>query len=82
MMSSLVLKSKIPIQPYFSLTHMIKEIKSLYGKAEEQKQVTVKTGGRIVGRRKASKDLIFLDIQSNGEQIQIMLDHVKLESKI
>ena len=49
MMSSSVLKSKIPIQPYFSLTHMIKEIKSQYGKVEEQKQVTVKTGGRIVG---------------------------------
>jgi lysyl-tRNA synthetase class II len=38
----------------------------------------VRSGGRIVGRRKVSKDLLFLDVQSNGEQLQFMLDHVKL----
>lgn len=29
----------------------------------------VRSGGRIVGRRKVSKDLLFLDLQSNGEQL-------------
>ena len=38
----------------------------------------VRTGGRIIGRRKASKDLVFLDLQSNGDVIQVMLDHTKL----
>ncbi len=38
----------------------------------------MRTGGRIIGRRKASKDLVFLDLQSNGDVIQVMLDHAKL----
>lgn len=44
----------------------------------ERPQERVRTGGRIIGRRKASKDLLFLDLQSNGETIQVMIDHTKL----
>ena len=61
------------IVPYFSLSHSIKEIKSNYLDEIEQsvdlKHVKIETGGRIIGRRKASKNLLFLDIQSNGENI-------------
>jgi hypothetical protein len=31
-----------------------------------------------IGRRKASKALLFLDLQSNGETIQIMLDTTQM----
>ena len=76
----------LKVQPYFNLTHMIKELKAGYEKLSnddlriinEKGGNRVRTGGRIVGRRKASKDLVFLDLQSNGEQIQVMLDHTKL----
>lgn len=71
---------------------MIREIRDKYEKmsndelrvvAERLSNITngnerVRTGGRIIGRRKASKDLLFLDLQSNGENIQVMLDHTKL----
>jgi len=64
----------LKVQPYFNLTHMIKELKGSYEKLSNddlriinEKGDRVKTGGRIVGRRKASKDLLFLDLQSNGE---------------
>lgn len=83
------------MQPYFALTHMIHQIKELYLAAStDQLQLIerevqskkgehcVKTGGRIIGRRKVSKDLLFLDIQSNGNQLQVMLDHVKLEGSL
>ena len=62
---------------------MIREIRDKYEKmsndelrvvAERLSNITngnerVRTGGRIIGRRKASKDLLFLDLQSNGENI-------------
>ena len=38
-------------------------------------RVELSTGGRIIGRRKAGSELIFLDLESNGEQLQIMLDN-------
>ena len=68
--------SSLKIQPYFNLSHMITEIKGNYEKLSSddlriihEKGDKVKTGGRIIGRRKASKDLMFLDLQSNGQQI-------------
>ena len=69
--------TKLPVQPYFSLSHMIREIRDKYERMSndelrvvaERPAERVRTGGRIVGRRKASKDLLFLDLQSNGETI-------------
>jgi lysyl-tRNA synthetase class 2 len=82
--------SKLPVQPYFSLSHMIREIKDRYEKLSKEELAAigsvpegrVRTGGRIVGRRKASKDLLFLDLQSNGESIQVMLNHTKLNESV
>jgi len=37
-------------------------------------KVEISTGGRIIGRRKASSKLMFLDLESNGTKLQIMLD--------
>lgn len=65
---------------------MIKEIKGKYGELSREDLQSggeyVRTGGRIIGRRKASKDLIFLDLQSNGDVIQVMLDHTKLNGSL
>jgi lysyl-tRNA synthetase class II len=54
---------------YFKLSHSINEITSTYShkvlNSENQtqfKEVEINTGGRIIGRRKASKSLMFLDI--------------------
>ena len=86
----MVTVSKLPVQPYFSLSHMIREIKDRYEKLSKEELAAigsvpegrVRTGGRIVGRRKASKDLLFLDLQSNGESIQVMLNHTKLNESL
>ena len=69
---------------------MIREIKDRYEKLSKEELGTigsvpegrVRTGGRIVGRRKASKDLLFLDLQSNGESIQVMLNHTQLSESV
>jgi hypothetical protein len=57
---------KIPVQPYFTISHIIKDIKSQFKDKDLSstsfKEIKIRTGGRIIGRRKASKDLIFLDI--------------------
>ena len=37
--------------------------------------------GRIIGRRKASTNLLFLDLESNGETVQVMVDSAKLGSE-
>ena len=34
--------------------------------------------GRIIGRRKASANLLFLDLESNGHRLQVMVDGQKL----
>jgi len=45
---------------------MIKEIKGQFGQMSKEDLkncgAKVRTGGRIIGRRKASKDLMFLDL--------------------
>lgn len=72
----------LPIQPYYNLSDSIKTIKTNYNDkdltSEHFQDLVIKTGGRIIGRRKVSKELLFLDLQSNGETIQIMIDHAKL----
>lgn len=89
-MNPKVTVSKLPVQLYFSLSHMIREIKDRYEKLSKEElgaigsvpEGRLRTGGRIVGRRKASKDLLFLDLQSNGEIIQVMLNHTKLNESL
>ena len=39
----------------------------------------VSLSGRIIGRRKASSGLMFLDLESNGENIQILINKTKLQ---
>jgi len=34
----------------------------------------VKIAGRVIGKRKASSTLIFLDIESNGDRVQVVLN--------
>eukprot|EP00347_Sterkiella_histriomuscorum_P009501 403340971 len=71
-------QSNFRVTPYFAISDSITQIKQQYQTqdltSEHFKTLKIQTGGRIIGRRKASKDLIFLDIQSNGQNIQIMLD--------
>ena len=53
------------VAPYFRLSHSIPEIKQLYqgvADIEQCKNVNINTGGRIIGKRKASKNLVFLDV--------------------
>jgi len=40
----------------------------------------VKISGRVIGRRKASTNLLFLDLESNGETVQVMVDNQNLVS--
>ena len=42
-------------------------------------KVEIKTGGRIIGRRKAGSGLMFLDLESNGNTVQVMLDQNNLQ---
>jgi lysyl-tRNA synthetase class II len=82
--------SGIKISPYFSLSAGINDIKLKYASEattsyalETETELfnqgsQVKTGGRIIGRRKASSGLMFLDIESNGETMQVMLNKTRL----
>lgn len=38
----------------------------------------MKVAGRVVGKRKASSSLIFLDIESNGDRLQVVLNERNL----
>ena len=42
-------------------------------------EAQVSLSGRIIGRRKASSSLMFLDLESNGENIQILINKTKLQ---
>ena len=33
-----------------------------------------KTAGRVIGKRKSSKDLLFFDLSSHGRTLQVMLE--------
>lgn len=39
----------------------------------------VSVGGRIIGRRKASSSLLFVDLESNGQTIQVMFDQSQVK---
>ena len=56
------------IVPYFCPTHSLRQVV----KAKDQllaKPETIKIGGRIIGKRKAGKKLMFLDLESGGTQM-------------
>lgn len=53
------------IVPYFCPTHSLEKLKSQKEHFLSKPQ-DVKVGGRIIGKRKASKSLLFLDIESSG----------------
>ena len=68
--------SKLPIAPYFAPTDSIAQINKKYAELQSlaDLKVEVRAGGRITGRRKASSSLLFLDMESNGSSLQVMLD--------
>ena len=39
----------------------------------------VKVSGRIIGRRKASSSLLFVDLEADGHTLQVMVDNKRLE---
>jgi hypothetical protein len=63
--------SKLPIAPYFAPTDSIAAINKKFGSLESLSdlKVEVRAGGRIIGRRKASSSLMFLDMESNGSSM-------------
>ena len=71
----------MPITPYFKTTTPLSQVYALHGDREDLPDAlsSIKTGGRIIGKRKASGSLIFLDLESSGETLQIMLDASKVE---
>ncbi len=38
-----------------------------------------RVAGRVVGKRKSSKNLMFFDLASNGRSVQVMLDSARYE---
>jgi hypothetical protein len=62
---------KLEITPYFAITDSIEKINFKYRQRGDlpDASVQVKCGGRIIGRRKASGTLMFLDLESNGSQV-------------
>ena len=73
--------SKLPIVPYFAPTDSIAAINRKFAALESLADLKeeVRAGGRIIGRRKASSSLLFLDLESNGSSIQVMLDAKTLQ---
>jgi lysyl-tRNA synthetase class II len=79
------------VSPYFSLSASIPQIKSSHQQNATSSYATdadteafhsapvVKTGGRIIGRRKASSGLMFLDLESNNQNIQVMVNSKRVE---
>jgi lysyl-tRNA synthetase class II len=67
----------VKLSPYFAVTHSIKDVVTAHAHRDDlpDHKVSLATGGRIIGRRKASKELMFLDLESNGAKVQVMLDH-------
>ena len=69
------------IQPYWGVNCTIQEVvakHSLRADLPDTKD-EIKTGGRIIGRRKAGSGLMFLDLESNGNTVQVMLDQQNLQ---
>jgi lysyl-tRNA synthetase class 2 len=76
--------SKLPIKPYFAVSHSITQVLKAHKDRIDlpDSSTTLKFGGRIAGRRKASQGLIFLDLESNGTQLQVMLDQAQMPNHL
>ena len=72
----------LAISPYFGVNSTIAEIKAKHAMRSDlpDERVELRTGGRIIGRRKASSSLMFLDLESNGSTIQVMLEQKTLRN--
>ena len=59
----------------FQPTHSLHSFHSDFShleKGQRLEDTTVRVAGRILSKRKASSKLVFLDIESNGERLQVM----------
>ena len=63
-------------QSYFKPRDTIQRVKQSFGERKDlpDLEAKVSVGGRIVGRRKASGSLLFVDLESNGHTVQVMFD--------
>lgn len=64
--------NKLGNSPYFAITESIEKFNLKYKHRDNllpDPSVQAKLGGRIIGRRKASATLIFLDLESNGSKV-------------
>ena len=63
--------SSYVVSPYFATTKSIQELKLNFEHKDlaGTESISEKIGGRIIGRRKASKSLLFLDLSSNGSNV-------------
>jgi len=75
---STTVRKGLPVSPHFAITDSVSQIKERYSSKIGDSLAVLKTGGRVIGRRKASKNLIFLDVSSNGSSVQVMLDKAKI----
>ena len=67
-------------RPYFKPRDTIQRVKQYYGERQDlpDLEAKVSVGGRIIGRRKASSSLLFVDLESNGHTVQVMFDQAKV----
>ena len=77
---------KINNNSKFEITMNIKQFRNKYQKDDienqshyEENKIIEKIGGRILSIRKMSKNLTFVDLNSNGENLQIVFDIKKLD---
>ena len=61
----------LPLANYFKPDVSFKSVKQNHALREDlpDQSSVVKVSGRIIGRRKASASLLFLDLESNGESL-------------
>lgn len=71
-----VVTPKLPISSYFGINASITQVNTQHSQRADlpDSKVELKTGGRIIGKRKASSSLLFLDLESNGSKVQVMLE--------
>jgi lysyl-tRNA synthetase class II len=59
--------SKTSLSAYFKPTMSLAAFRTTF--AEKPSESSIKVAGRVVGKRKASSTLVFLDIESNGDRL-------------
>ena len=66
---------------YFRPSDTIKRVKQSHSERKDlpDENAKVSLGGRIIGRRKASSSLLFVDLESNGDTVQLMFDQTKVK---